>query len=278
MPTFAFHSRYALLTYAQCGHDLDPFRIVELFAVLSAECIIGREVHEDGGIHLHVFVDFGRKRRFRDARKFDVDDYHPNIVPSRGNPGDGWDYATKDGDVIAGGLDRPGGGIEGAGAQSELRGAVRNSHAAWTRIVAAEDREEFLDLCKQLAPERLVCSWSSIVKYADWRYARVLAPYTSPSGHWELGAMAELNEWSDRNLGVAWQEEVLDWSQDRQPDDIESRLGGGPGSQVLSKRALNVGGKLSFAQRTALEAGQARRRPEGYTVEKHPCAEFISRV
>ena len=106
MSSFSFHARYALLTYAQCG-DLCPFTIVDLLSTMGAECIIGREHHQDGGIHLHVFVDFGRKYRSRRADTFDVGGFHPNISQSYGTPEKGYDYACKDGDVVAGGLDRP---------------------------------------------------------------------------------------------------------------------------------------------------------------------------
>ena len=47
MSSFSFHARYALLTYAQCG-DLCPFTIVDLLSTMGAECIIGREHHQDG--------------------------------------------------------------------------------------------------------------------------------------------------------------------------------------------------------------------------------------
>nr|QCC72754.1 rep protein [Circovirus sp.] len=106
MPSFTFHARYGLFTYAQCG-TLDPIDVSNHFTSLGAECIVAREDHADGGTHLHVFADFERKRRFRRVDIFDVGSQHPNIVPSRGNPGQGWDYATKDGQIVAGGLERP---------------------------------------------------------------------------------------------------------------------------------------------------------------------------
>ena len=60
MPHFDYHFRYALITYSQCG-DLSPERVGERFQELGALLVIGRENHADGGIHLHCFVDFGRK-------------------------------------------------------------------------------------------------------------------------------------------------------------------------------------------------------------------------
>lgn len=105
--SFDFHARYGLFTYSQSG-TLSEWEVLDKFVSLGAECIIAREQHADGGTHLHVFADWGKRRRFRRSDTWDVHDHHPNIVPSRGTPGTGWDYCTKDGEVVAGGLERPG--------------------------------------------------------------------------------------------------------------------------------------------------------------------------
>ena len=101
--TFNFNAKYVLLTYAQCG-DLDPWAVVDHLAELRAECIIGREAHADGGTHLHCFAHFDRKFRSRRADVFDVLGCHPNVSPTYTTPQAGWDYACKDGDIVAGGL------------------------------------------------------------------------------------------------------------------------------------------------------------------------------
>ena len=126
MPSFDLHAKYALLTYAQSG-DLSAQSVCDHLGTLGAECIVAREAHADGGFHLHAFVDFGRKRRFRDPRKFDVLGVHPNISPSRGTPWDGYDYAIKDGCVEAGGLGRP----------SEHSNTVGGESSKWDKIVLA---------------------------------------------------------------------------------------------------------------------------------------------
>ena len=105
---FRFQAKYGLLTYAQCG-DLDPFAVVTRLSELGAECIVGREIHEDGGIHLHAFFSFEKKRNLKNERIFDVEGVHPNIQASYGTPEKGYDYAIKDGDVVGGGLERPSG-------------------------------------------------------------------------------------------------------------------------------------------------------------------------
>lgn len=48
-------------------------------STLGGECIVAREDHADGGTHLHVFCDFGRKFRSRKADVFDVDDHHQTL-------------------------------------------------------------------------------------------------------------------------------------------------------------------------------------------------------
>lgn len=186
--SFQFKRRYALLTYAQCG-DLDPFSIVDLFSELDAECIIGREDHADGGIHLHAFVDFGRQYSTRNARQFDVGGHHPNVQPCSKTPEKMYDYAIKDGDVVAGGLQRPDGS------------RVSGSGDPWAEIILAQTREEFFRLCGELAPRHLACSFPSLCKYADWKYRPDPAPYVTPEGYeFDTSGFPQLDDWVRSNL------------------------------------------------------------------------------
>lgn len=184
MSAFNFNARYALLTYAQCG-ALDPWEVNNHLAELGAECIIAREEHADGGTHLHAFVDFGRKFRTRRSDVFDVGGCHPNISPSYGTPEKGFDYAIKDGDIVAGGLERPNGK------------AVSSSRDPWSTIIMAESRDEFFQLCADLAPRSLCTAFNSLSKYADWKYRVDPEPYRhDPSYQFDLGGFPELLQWS----------------------------------------------------------------------------------
>lgn len=185
----AFHikgCRYALITYPQCG-SLDPWRVVDHFAEHRAECIVGRELHADGGIHLHVFVDFGRQFSSRTASVFDVGGCHPNIKKSRGTPEKGYDYAIKDGDVVAGGLGRP--------PHSSGDGS-RTAHTIWATITSAETSDRFWELCHELAPEHVARSFAGLSKYVEWKYRAVDEPYATPDGVWiDASASEGINEW-----------------------------------------------------------------------------------
>ncbi|AJD07460.1 replication-associated protein [Odonata associated gemycircularvirus 1] len=170
MPSFCTNARHFLITYAQCG-DLSEWNVLDKFSSLGAECIIAREYHADLGLHLHVFVDFGRKFRSRKTDIFDVDGRHPNIKRSWGTPEKGYDYAIKDGEVVAGGLERPD-GVHGSGKTFDL----------WSQVAGAEDRGEFWRLVEELDPKALCCSFTQLSKFADWRFAEVVADYESPGG------------------------------------------------------------------------------------------------
>lgn len=186
MPSFDLHARYVLLTYPQCG-DLAPERVGEhLESISGTKCVIGRENHQDGGIHLHCFVDFGRKRRFRNARAFDVEGHHPNVSPSKGTPEKGWDYATKDGDTVWATLDRP--GESGSGRVSNVE--------KWSIITSAPDRESFWRLVHELDPKSAACNFRQLQAYCDDKYAPPERQYETPIGiSFHGGELDGRDEW-----------------------------------------------------------------------------------
>lgn len=187
---FKFEAKYGLLTYAQ-SEGLDPFEIVLRLSSLGAECIVGRERHQDGGTHYHAFFMFERKYASRDNRIFDVKGYHPNIVRGYGTPEKGWDYATKDGDICAGGLERPSG--------------VSNSEpdSKWSWIIQATDREDFFERIAIRDPRSLCTNFGNLQRYADWKYRAEPTEYEHPRHiSFTGGRLEELNSWVDTNIRV----------------------------------------------------------------------------
>nr|UBJ26229.1 replication-associated protein [Giant panda feces-associated gemycircularvirus] len=183
---FYCNSKYVLLTFAQCG-DLDEWSVNDHLSTLGAECIIAREVHpETGGVHLHVFVDFGRKFRSRNVRVFDVDGRHPNVSPSRGTPEKGYDYAIKDGDVVAGGLGRP-----------RPRGGMHvGAHSVRNIKDLCENAGEFLEVFDELDPGTMFKCFSNIRSYADWKFAPEPEIYVPPFGTaWGCDGTDGRSEW-----------------------------------------------------------------------------------
>lgn len=167
---FQCNARYFLVTYAQCG-DLDGFAVMEMFSSLGAECLVARERHEDGGLHLHAFVDFGTKFRGRGAAIFDVEGRHPNITTIGRSPFKAYDYCLKDGDVICGGAERP----------VEATNVGTSTYDKWSEIASAASRSEFWDMVFRLDPKAGCCNYSTLAKYADWRFAVDPPVYATPA-------------------------------------------------------------------------------------------------
>lgn len=193
MPGFHLKNRrYVLITYSQAGPEFDYWAVLDRFAELGAECIIGRESHADGGVHYHVFVDFGRLFSSRKTDIFDVGGKHPNILPIGRTPATAFDYACKDGDICAGGLGRPGGDSD------------RDPDKFWDQAADCGSAEEFLHFCDQLAPRDLMRSFGQFRAYAQWKWPSGTLAYDQPDGvEFDTSAAPGIDEWvAQASIGV----------------------------------------------------------------------------
>jgi len=171
-------AKYVLLTYPQVPSDQAdgfPELVERLCGDLRCKYVIGRELHADGGIHFHCFLDFGRKYSSRNTRVFDLDGRHPNIEKVGRTPRRAYEYAIKDGCIV--------------GVSAEYDGPPDNSTSdrgeqgecsAWERILQSETRDEFFEALRSWQPRALVCNFTSAVKYADWKYKPVADTYQHP--------------------------------------------------------------------------------------------------
>lgn len=100
MPGFFINGKRFFLTYSQVDesitHDI-------VYACLGwkrnyKRCIVARELHQDGGLHYHVAVEFTERIQSRRSDFFDVGAWHPNVQNCKS-----WAacvrYTQKDGDV-----------------------------------------------------------------------------------------------------------------------------------------------------------------------------------
>lgn len=189
--TFRLAAKYGLLTFPQ-SPELDPFRIVDVLAELGAECIVGKELHANGGTHYHAFFMFDRKFQSRNPRIFDVDGHHPNILRGRKTPEQMFDYATKDGDVVAGGLQRP----------DEQVPAKANPDDFWRCVFDAETREETFRVAQESSVSLLGRYFFQVRAIAEGKTVQSPLDYVSPPQlEWELGPYPELSDWCETHLG-----------------------------------------------------------------------------
>lgn len=193
---FRINNRYLLLTYSQVGPEFGWQQLGRFLRDLGAFVRIGRELHEDGGTHYHVFCDFETPFSTRDPRKFDFEGAHPNIEAVRRTPRKAWEYAGKDGDVC---MDDPSAEPPESGG-----GTKRKRDDVWSEITNATNRDEFFALGQALAPRDFVCAFSSISKYADWKFRPEPVPYTNPEGFTSNAGNGQsfpgLEEWVLQNI------------------------------------------------------------------------------
>lgn len=190
--TFRFAAKYGLLTYAQ-ANGLDPFAIVDHLGDLGLECIVGRELHDDGGTHYHAFF-MSDKQKFqsRNARIFDIGPYHPNILRGVKTPESMYDYATKDGDICGGGLARPD--------QGEV--SAKNNDDFWRGVFDAEGKEETLRCARELGVGLFGRYYFQVRAIAEEKARRSPLDYEPDvSLEWELGPYPELVDWCASYLG-----------------------------------------------------------------------------
>ena len=82
---FRFNSQKVFLTYPQTPQTFDQERLLMEISQKAdvQDYLISKEIHEDGGNHLHAYFKFQKKLDTRNVRYFDVEYYnkihHPNI-------------------------------------------------------------------------------------------------------------------------------------------------------------------------------------------------------
>lgn len=185
-------ARYLLLTYSQAGPDFNYTEIETLFSTLHADCRIGRERHADGGIHYHVFVDFGRKYSTRRTSIFDIQGRHPNIKKVGRTPWCAYDYVEKEGDVVGGSATRP---------AETNPGGSDESKKSWEEIANADDADHYWELLRALQPRALCTNFGNLQKYADWKWRKTTPAYQhNEDFEFNMEGHSNVVEWKETNI------------------------------------------------------------------------------
>lgn len=96
---FRFAAKNVLLTFPRCS--LPPKELFDWIKKTwnTKYVCIGQEHHEDGGLHLHCYIQFKQKFDSKDVRVFDYAGHHPNITPPNqySSPAKGRAYCKKEG-------------------------------------------------------------------------------------------------------------------------------------------------------------------------------------
>jgi len=160
-----------LVTYSQCG-DLSAEKVGLMFSNLGAECLIAHEWHEDGGDHLHCYVEFEQRFRTRNPRVFDVDGCHPQMEVIKKTPWKAYDYVTKDGDVRWGGAARP-------RETGQPTTAKETNNALWSGLRKTKSAAEFMAYAYENFPKESVLQ----LKHIEYACQQMFPPIIEEHQH-----------------------------------------------------------------------------------------------
>lgn len=96
--TFRIQAKSFLLTYPKCNLNCEQIKDGLLALELDIEAIhIGREHHEDGDLHIHVYLRLSKRLTTRNCNYFDIGGHHCNISAGIRNHRQAWEYVGKEG-------------------------------------------------------------------------------------------------------------------------------------------------------------------------------------
>ncbi|AIF34810.1 replication-associated protein [Sewage-associated circular DNA virus-3] len=170
-------------TYPQCSLERTELRDSLIQRVNPEKYLIAREQHSDGGLHLHAYLHFGRRRRFTSADAFDVDGFHPNIQKPR-SARNVIAYCSKEDTEPMANFDYTSG--EPNGGWSEILGRTSS-------------KDEFLEEVRTHFPRDYVLSLERLLFFCEWRFGRDETEYTGRS-RTEFREPDTLTNWVNTNL------------------------------------------------------------------------------
>lgn len=131
--------------------------------------VIGQEEHQDGHQHFHVLVSYEAPLRVRNARYFDIEGRHPNIVSKINNLLKCWNYCRKDNVYLEGGI------------FTRAPDGNRDTGNKWGLIrEGSTSTESLLDLVKQHDPRSYYLYYDRIEANANKIFKPVREKYISP--------------------------------------------------------------------------------------------------
>jgi len=183
-----------MITWSQVDEDVfHPSAIQRLINKLGGKCRIGREFHQDGGVHFHAFCVKESRFITRDPRKFDIEGYHPNILPIKRTPQRAWAYVAKDGNLVVDEIPEPPIGRTGKRIAADTE--------VWINLInASASADDMLNNALKADPKRTIFSFNNIISAAKYYFPTTnYTQYTPPTGLcYEFADNPEIPIWVDR--------------------------------------------------------------------------------
>lgn len=186
---YRLRNQEILVTWSQIDETRFPWTmIIERFKKLNAKCRIGREHHQDGGLHYHAYAKHVKRFNTRDQRFLDIAGYHPNIRPVTHHHARAWKYVAKHNLVHDDLPDKPHGKTNKSMQIQVFQAALQ-----------APTHKEMLRIIREGDPVKYCTGFTSIKSAADHTFPkREIPSYTSPPGlQIQTEQFPDLQQWVD---------------------------------------------------------------------------------
>lgn len=177
---FEKQAKAFLLTYSQLSDDAQSAFFSRASAhygfitetLRAPNCYrLCRERHEDDGVHVHCYVSFDTAVRIQSQFRLDFGGSHPNIRSvSRGHRRT-FDYAGKDGDIIA----------EFGQPPPPLSNGADKDGGVWAEALCRQNKTDFYDVLRRGAPKHYILYHQQISSFADKHFEQCEEEYRSPT-------------------------------------------------------------------------------------------------
>jgi len=162
---FRFKAKTAFLTYAQVAERFshqELFDHIKQLRDIDPLCLrVGKESHEDGGIHYHVYAKWGTAIDTINEKFFDFNGVHPNIQAAR-NEGHVYAYCGKDGETIDFGI------------------PPKHKRTYGEIIKESTTEAEFFEKCAEAFPRDYVINHERLEYFAKKKFKQVQPEYKDP--------------------------------------------------------------------------------------------------
>lgn len=162
--SFRCNARVFFLTYSQVGDSLSHDDIANFlkqdskYARHFSWAVIGKERHQDQGLHYHVVVGYEKKIDCRNSRAFDINPHHHPKIESTRDTQASIAYAKKDGDF-------------------KLFGEPPQKRRKWSEISNASTADEARDLIKEISYRDYVINLERVEYFLERNFAQETPVY-----------------------------------------------------------------------------------------------------
>jgi hypothetical protein len=184
---FRLSSKNLFITYPQAPNLTKEIILQKLQSLGTlTNYIIGQELHQDLGTHFHCCLTYNSPITTRNARLFDIQNYHPNVQSTRNVPQSA-NYCRKDGNFIE---------------SSDVYGVARRERGPGLADLLRESnsRDEYLNLVLQ--SNDTANRFSAAERIATFKFPdQLILPYISDFPPASFRVPLEVLTWAEGCIG-----------------------------------------------------------------------------